>query len=82
MIQIPEWVGQLSQGIILLVVSIGTRALFGIRDELRKLNGRMGVLETKVDAHEELDDERFTQLRQDLRSVKEDMRPGAGRPRR
>lgn len=64
---IPEWINNLSQSIVLLVVSIGVRALFSIRDELRKLNGRMATLETKLTAHDELDDERFDQVRREIR---------------
>lgn len=64
---IPEWINNLSQSIVLLVVSIGVRALFSIRDELRKLNGRMATLETKLSAHDELDDERFDQVRREIR---------------
>lgn len=68
---IPDWIGNLSQSVVLLVVSIGVRALFGIRDELRKLNGRLGVLEQKMEGHEEIDTERFDQVRRELR----DQRP-------
>lgn len=64
---VPEWINNLSQSIVLLVVSIGVRALFSIRDELRKLNGRMATLETKLTAHDELDDERFDQVRREIR---------------
>lgn len=37
-----------------------------VRDELRKLDGRLVKMETKVANHEELDDNRFATLLRDL----------------
>jgi hypothetical protein len=52
---------EILQLVIAGVLVAGVRALFGIKDHLAKLNGRMIKSEMWQQQHEKQDDERFTE---------------------
>lgn len=70
MIQItPEYVLGFLQALIFLLLTLNYRAMACIRDELRKINGRIGRLEQWSADHEKLDDGRHVGHKEQIDSL-------------
>lgn len=54
-----------------MLVGVGVKGLFGMKDELAKINTRIATIETWTEGHEALDEERQTNILKQFEDISE-----------